>query len=147
MNISWSGPVHRGWFEAIGHVVVGMLEFLKYYCTFSPCVWIIWSLNAGNVLLGGSSIFPGSHFWHRVKEWSLETSIIPLSNFFNWNQFYTSKWQQNAKGCSCPVIVCHARHTVTMNSTVTHINKGNALFARESKGNAHRMQGERSDEA
>ena len=34
-----------------------------------------------------------------------------------------------------------------MASTVMHINKGNALFARESKGNAYGTQGERSDEA
>ena len=32
-----------------------------------------------------------------------------------------------------------------MDSTVMHINKGNALFARESKGNAHGTQGERSN--
>ena len=34
-----------------------------------------------------------------------------------------------------------------MDSTVMHINKGNALFARESTGNAHGTQGERSNGA
>ena len=34
-----------------------------------------------------------------------------------------------------------------MDSTIMHINKGNARFARESKGNAQGTQGERSDEA
>lgn len=32
-----------------------------------------------------------------------------------------------------------------MDSTVMHINKGNTLFARESKGNANRTQGECSN--
>ena len=32
-------------------------------------------------------------------------------------------------------------------STVMYINKGNAFFARESKGNAHGTQGERSNPA
>ena len=32
-----------------------------------------------------------------------------------------------------------------IDSTVMHINKGNPLFARESKGNAHGTQGERSN--
>ena len=32
-----------------------------------------------------------------------------------------------------------------IDSTVLHINKGNPLFARESKGNAHGTQGERSN--
>ena len=32
-------------------------------------------------------------------------------------------------------------------STVMYINKGNAIFARESKGNAHGTQGERSNPA
>ena len=32
-----------------------------------------------------------------------------------------------------------------MDSTVMHINKGNALFAKECKGNAHGTQGERSN--
>ena len=34
-----------------------------------------------------------------------------------------------------------------MDSTVMHINEGNPLFARESKGNPHRTQGEHSNPA
>ena len=33
-----------------------------------------------------------------------------------------------------------------MDSTVVHINKDNTIFAGESKGNAHRTQGEHSKE-